>query len=188
MKTRFNIGVAATVLTAVVGMGLTSCKTTQVDKEPPPIPNRFYRTVWVLFDGDFTEEERAAVVAGANMSEGTHRYEVQFAEYKKPGWPIDSTYVQVTWFPVSLQHRIPGHHGTTVNGFYAGEGYNLISINDKFKGDTESLQQIAHHEADHAFGRAHLSKDAKRKLELLRGGNPLPQWQDWTDWPEESSI
>lgn len=173
--------------TALVGIALTSCETTDVDgSSSVPSPSGV-RVVRVVFEGNFTTAEKQAVVKGANMSRGTKLYGVRFVEHKRYGRPSGS-YVRVNWFSVYNQHRIPGHHGATVNGFYAGKGFNLISINDKFRGDLQELKWITHHEADHAFGRMHLPKATKRKLELNRGGNTIPPSQDWTKWPTKSSI
>ena len=184
MKISLNIGLA---LTAAIGLALTSCKTANVSIDSSAASG-IRRTVYLTFEGDFTKEERKAVVQGANMSKGTKLYGVQFAEYKGSGKP-SSSYVRVSWFEARLQHQIPGWHGSQVHGFYApGELYKLISINDTWRGSPRAIREIVHHEADHAFGRDHLPKDQKRKMELLRGGNPIPPSQDWTVWPKEPSI
>ena len=169
--------------TALVGITLTSCETTDVDGSSSVPSPRGTRTVGVVFEGNFTAAEKAAILKGANASKGTKLYGVRFAEGRRSG-----SYVRVNWFSVYHQHRIPGHHGAIVNGFYAGKGFNLISINDKFRGDLSELKWITEHETDHAFGRMHLPKATKRKLELNRGGNPIPPSQDWTKWPTKSSI
>lgn len=175
--------IVGAAVAAVMGMGLVSCETVDIDGSGSVPAPKGIRTVRVVFEGDFTAAEKKAVLQGANASKGTKLYGVRFVE----GRPYGS-YVRVNWFSVYHQHRIPGHHGATVNGFYAGKGFNLISINDKFRGDLSELKWITHHETDHAFGRLHLPKATKRKLELNRGGNPIPPSQDWTKWPEKSSI
>ncbi len=182
-----NKNIIASALFMAVSAMLVSCETTDIDGAGAiPKPNGI-RTVPVSFEGDFTAEERKAVIAGANMSRGTKLYGVKFVEYKGSGY-LMRNHVRVNWFDVKYERWIPGHHGAYVNGFYAGKGYNLISINNKFRGSPRAIRDIVHHEADHAFGRQHLPPDQKRKLELLRGGNPIPKSQDWTKWPVKSDI
>lgn len=145
------------------------------------------RKVKVLFKEGFTTAERSAVMKGVNKSLGAKRYKVKFEEYRGSGYP-SGKFVTVKWFSHTLENRVVGHHGTSVNGFYMTGGFRLIAINDKLRGKSKEIQYVCEHEADHAFGRMHLSRKDQKGLEMLHGKGRTTQSMNWGDWPIKPAI
>jgi len=145
------------------------------------------RKVKVLFKEGFTTAERAAVLKGVNNSLGAKKYKVKFEEHRGSGYP-SGKFVTVKWFSHTLETKVVGHHGTRVNGFYMTGGFRLIGINDKLRGKSREIQYVCEHEADHAFGRMHLSARDQKGLEMLHGKGRTTQSMNWGDWPSSPSI
>jgi hypothetical protein len=152
------------------------------NKKPPS-----ERKVKIVFRDGFTKAERDAVMKGVNNSLGAKKYKVKFEEYHGTGYP-SGKFVSVQWYSHTLERKIPGHHGAQVNGFYMTAGFRLIGINDKLRGKLREIKYVCEHEADHAFGRSHLTDQQKKGLETMRmGGGILPS-MDWGPWPSKPHI
>lgn len=181
--------ITSLLITAAAALTLVSCETTGsgTTGNSASYSGSKSRTVKVLFKGSFTDKEKSAVLRGMNNSLGSKRYGVGFSEYRGGGYP-SGKFVSVQWFSHNLETKIIGHHGLNVNGFYMTGGFRLVGINDKLRGKGGEIQRVCEHEADHAFGRMHLSSEDKRSLEMLRGNRGVTQSMDWQAWPSKPVI
>ncbi len=181
--------ITSLLITAAAALTLVSCETTGsgTTGSSASYSGSKSRTVKVLFKGSFTDKEKSAVLRGMNNSLGSKRYGVGFSEHRGGGYP-SGKFVSVKWFSHTLETKIIGHHGLNVNGFYMTGGFRLIGINDKLRGRGREIQYVCEHEADHAFGRMHLSSEDKQSLEMLRGNRGVTQSMDWQAWPSKPVI
>jgi len=181
--------ITSLLITAAAALTLVSCETTGsgTTGNSASYSGSKSRTVKVLFKGSFTDKEKSAVLRGMNNSLGSKRYGVGFSEHRGGGYP-SGKFVSVKWFSHTLETKIIGHHGLNVNGFYMTGGFRLIGINDKLRGRGREIQYVCEHEADHAFGRMHLSSEDKQSLEMLRGNRGVTQSMDWQAWPSKPVI
>jgi len=181
--------ITSLLITAAAALTLVSCETTGsgTTGNSASYSGSKSRAVKVLFKGSFTDKEKSAVLRGMNNSLGSKRYGVGFSEYRGGGYP-SGKFVSVKWFSHTLETKIIGHHGLNVNGFYMTGGFRLIGINDKLRGRGREIQYVCEHEADHAFGRMHLSSEDKQSLEMLRGNRGVTQSMDWQAWPSKPVI
>ena len=140
------------------------------------------RVVHVSFGGTWSAAQRAAVVRGMNKSEGSKRYGVRFSEYKGGG--SNHRGVRVQWFDRAVDRQLVA--GMCVAGFWMGKGFNLMSISDSFVFDLGTIERIAKHEAEHAFGRLHLAPADRKRLERQYGR--IPESMDWQPWPDKPAI
>jgi len=178
--------ITSLLITAAAALTLVSCETTGsgTTGNSASYSGSKSRTVKVLFKGSFTDKEKSAVLRGMNNSLGSKRYGVGFSEYRGGGYP-SGKFVSVKWFSHTLETKIIGHHGLNVNGFYMTGGFRLIGINDKLRGRGREIQYVCEHEADHAFGRMHLTAKQRKALGTMRmGGGVLPS-MDWGQWPSK---